>query len=199
MRSRHVELFIAAFLALFVVLSPAAHFSGFSGSLRPEVSEEEVYPIEETDMVGQPTPNPDMNYLNGEKLDMVDFRGKTLVLYLWSTWAPTVPKGMWFLNQLDRKNEDTGLAILAANIGFRDRVEEIEYYVNRRNLELTVVTSTADVLSKFNVQGVPAVFIIDGEGIIRYEALGEIDETEFNEALGRVLDSRKGTDINIKD
>lgn len=190
MRSRDAELFIAAFLALFVVLSPAVQFFGFIGNSPPKPAKKEIFPIEEKDMVGQPTPNPDMIYLNGEKLDIEDFRGRTLVLYLWSTWAPTVPKGMWFLNQINRKNPDPCLAILAVNIGFRDRLEEIEYYVNRRDIELPVVTSTSDVLSQFNVKGVPAVFIIDKDGVIRYESLGEIDETEFKEALAGLLSSR---------
>lgn len=190
MRSQDTELFIAAFLALFVVLSPVVQFFDFAAKAPPKPVKKEILPAEEKNMVGQLTPNLEMIYLNGEKADIEDLRGRTLVLYLWSTWAPSVPKEMWFLNQLNRQNSAQRLAIIALNIGSRDRLEKIEYYVNRRNIDLPVVTSTSDVLSQFNVKDVPAVFIIDKNGIIRYEALGQIDGTEFSKALAGVLSNR---------
>jgi len=193
MRTRDVKLLIAAFLALFVVLSPAVHFLVSGGDLsNSEIAEDEIYPIKETNLVGQLAPNPEIKYINGKRVELKDFRGKTVVLYLWSTWSPTAPKGMWYLNQLHLKSNNHELQVLAANIGFRDRKDEIEYYLNRRNLNLPVLLSTPDVLSQFNVQGVPALFVVDKEGIIRYEAVGEIDEEKFREALEKVLDA--GTD-----
>lgn len=189
MRVRDVKLFLAFFLAVFIVLSPAAHMLILSQGSMPKTDPgEKIYPLEEKYMVGQLTPNPEMQSLTGEPIYLEEFRGKTVVLYLWSTWSPTSPRGMWLMNQLHLKNEHPDLEVLAANIGFRDRFEEIKYYIKRRNLKVPIAICKPDVLAQFNVQGVPAVFIIDKEGIIRYEALGTIeDEAEFKETLEGLL------------
>ena len=188
MKPRDVKLFLATFIAIFVVLSPAVQFLSLTGGDLPnaESAHQKSYPIKDRDLVGQSAPNPIMSYMNGENAELEDFRGSTVIFYLWSTWSPVVPKDLWYLNQLHLKHGDSQVQVLAANIGFRDRLEEIERYINRRNLDLPVVLCTPDVMAQFSVRGVPALFIIDQEGVVRYEALGEMDEVEFKKALDKV-------------
>ena len=188
---KELKIAIAAFIALFVVLSPAF----YNLALKPEafipnagVVEPEIKSLNDTAMVGLPAPNPDMKYLNGGKIELEAFRGKTVVVYLWSTWCPGCPKGLWHMNQLHLKKENPDFVVLAANMGFRDRQEEIEHFVKRRNLTLPVVICTPEVMAQFNIKGIPAVFIIDSQGTIQYEALGPINEEEFEEKLKQVVE-----------
>lgn len=182
---KNIKTLLAAFIALFVVLSPAAQII-FSNSKSPAeklgTKEQEVYPINDVSLVGQEASFPKMEGITG-KVRPETFKGKTLVLYLWSTWCPECPKGMWFMNQLYMDKKNTDLAILAANIGFRDRREEVKYFLKRRHLKLPVAACTPDIMAQFNVKGIPAAFIIDRQGIIRHEDLGRIDEEEFKEKL----------------
>lgn len=195
------RILIAAFVALFVVLSPVVHNLALkpeSPSPNPGFTETGILPIEDIEILGRQAPNPEMRYLKGDEVDLESFRGKTVVFYLWSTWAPPSPRGMWFMNKLHTTNTDPDLVILAANIGYRDRIEEIERFVNRRDLTVPVVTCTPDVLAQFNVRGIPASFIIDSQGIIRHEDMGLISEKEFNKRLKQILEEEKKEPVDAE-
>lgn len=188
MSAKDVKLFVATFLAVFVVLSPAVQFLSLTAGESPntESMQQAIYPLRDKELVGQPAPDPKMRYMNGEQVELSEFQGKTVVIYLWSTWSPIVPKGLWYLNQLHLNNDNPELKILAANIGFKDRLNQIERYIKRRNFELPVVLCSSDILAQFNVKGVPALFIIDNEGTIQYEDLGEIEKQEFEDTLDKI-------------
>ncbi|MGI6555354.1 MAG: TlpA family protein disulfide reductase [Bacillota bacterium] len=147
---------IAAFLALFVVLSPAVHNMAQKPQITvPETTNTEIQPVEEVSLVGQQAPSLEMEYLNGEKVTLEDFRGKTLVLYIWSTWYPPSPRGIWFINRLHEENEHPDLVVLAANMGFRDHPEVIERFIRRRNFELPVALCTGDAMTQLNIRTSP--------------------------------------------
>ncbi|HHX94804.1 MAG TPA: TlpA family protein disulfide reductase [Clostridia bacterium] len=179
---------IAAFLALFVVLSPAVHNMAQKPQITvPETTKTEIQPVEEVSLVGQQAPSLEMEYLNGEKVTLENFRGKTLVLYIWSTWNPPSPRGIWFINRLHEENEHPDLVVLAANMGFRDHPEVIERFLRRRNFELPVALCTGDAMTQLNIRTVPAVFIIDKKGLVQYQDTGLINEKEFGRILEEIL------------
>ncbi len=190
MSLKDTQLFVATFLAIFVVLSPTVQFLFLTGQGLPDatgISQKDCQ-VKEKDMVGQPASKMKISYSDGEWLDFADFdfQGNTVVLYLWSDWSPLVPKGLWYLNQLYLNQEKPDVIVLAGKIGFTDSLDKIEYYFKRRNLQLPVVLCNSEVLLKFNVKEVPAVLIVDTEGIIRYQALGEIEKEEFENVLDSI-------------
>ena len=183
---KDLKLLLAAFLGIFFVFSPVANNFLLVEKILPTpgITSKPLPPIKEENMVGQQAPDFKMVYLDGKEVDLEDFRGKTVVLYFWSTWCPTCWKGMWFMNDLYVKNvAPNQIVVLAANIGFRDRQSEIKRFMKRRDLKLPVTICSTDVMAEFNISGIPAVFIIDDQGIIRHEEMGSIREKEFREKL----------------
>ena len=193
---RDLKLLLAAFLGIFFVFSPVANNFFLVEKLLPTpgITSKPLPSIEEKTMVGQQSPNLKMIYLDGKEVELEQFKGKAIVLYFWSTWCPTCWKGMWFMNDLHMKNANPNqVVILAANIGFRDRQNEIERFMTRRNLKLPVTICNTEVMAQFNISGIPAVFIIDDQGIIRYEEIGSIKENQFREKL-KLLEKEQPTD-----
>ena len=187
---KDLKLLLAAFLGIFIVFSPVANNFFLVEKILPTpgITSKPLPPVEEKNMVGQQAPNLKMVYLNDNEIEQEDFKGKTVVLYFWSTWCPTCWKGMWFMNDLYMKNADPNkIVVLAANIGFRDRQGEIERFMKRRDLKLPITICRTDAMAQFNISGIPAAFIIDDHGIIRYEEIGSIREKEFREKLKKIL------------
>lgn len=181
---------IAAFLAIFVVLSPAAHnmSQDLKISIPDTIDNTETQLIEEASLVGHQAPGLELEYLNGEKTALKDFEGKTLVLYIWSTWSPPSPGGIWFINQLHAENQHKELVVLAANVGFRDQPEIIQRFIKGRNFEVPVALCTGDVMTQLNIRSFPAIFIIDKQGLVQYQDTGLINEKEFRRTLEEILD-----------
>lgn len=96
------------------------------------------------------------------------------------------------MNDLHMKNADQNqVVILAVNIGFRDRQGEIERFMRRRDLKLPITSCRTDAMAQFNISGIPAVFIIDNQGMIRHEEIGSIREKEFREKLKEILEEKQ--------
>ncbi len=183
---KDLKLLLAAFLGIFFVFSPVANNFLLVEKILPTpgITSKPLPSIKEKTMIGQQAPNLKMVYLDGKEVELEVFKGKTIVLYFWSTWCPTCWKGMWFINDLHIKNAiPEQVVVLAANVGFRDRQSEIEQFMKRRDLKIPVTICSTDVMAQFNISGIPEVFIVDDQGIIRHEEMGPIKEKEFREKL----------------
>lgn len=188
-KMKELKLLLAAFLGIFIVFSPVVNNLSLLEKLAPGpgITSTPLPEVKPQSIVGEQAPDLKMKLMNGKEVELRDFRGRTVVLYFWSTWCPTCWKGMWFMNELYTKNENPKLLVLAANAGFRDRNAEIQRFVNRRNLRLPVTICTTDAMAKYKIQGIPTVFIVDGQGKIRHQEMGAIKEQEFKAKLKRIL------------
>lgn len=190
---RDLKLLLAAFLGIFFVFSPVANNFLLVEKILPApgITSKPLPSIKEKTMVGQQAPNLKMVCLDGKEVELEDFKGKTMVLYFWSTWCPTCWKGMWFMNDLHIKNNNSNqVIILAVNIGFRDCQSKIERFMKRRDLKLPVTICSTDAMSQFNISGIPVAFIIDDQGIIHCEEMGPIEGKGFREKLKKILDEQ---------
>jgi len=108
-----------------------------------------------------------LSSLMGEKIDMDEFKGKTVFINFWATWCkpciqemPTIDSAqMLFRNKdvvfLMASNEDAGKIHKFSNkhtYGFR--------YVKLENLE------------ELNIQALPTTFIFDSDGVLQFSETG---------------------------
>lgn len=93
---KDLKLFLAAFLGIFFVFSPVVNNFFLVEKLLPTpgITSKPLPSIKEKNMIGQQSPNLKMIYLDGKEVELEQFKGKTIVLYFWSTWCPTCWKGM---------------------------------------------------------------------------------------------------------
>jgi len=182
------KLLLAAILAAFLLLSPAAHnFAPTRADQKPNP------PVETETLIGQQAPAMKMTYLNGQEVELQKFKGKTVVLCFWSTWSPACWNDIWFINELYTKNKDPNQIILAVTPILRERKkEEVERFITRRNLTLQAATCTTNILEEYKISQIPTVFIIDPNGKILCQETGPIrEEEDFKENLDKVLETPK--------
>ncbi|MCJ0741188.1 AhpC/TSA family protein [Pedobacter montanisoli] len=128
--------------------------------------------------------------INGEKLDLADFKGKKYVLIdFWASWCLPCRKGNPHLLSLYSKYKDKGLEIIGMayddgnSIGWKKAVEEDKIGVWKhvlRGLKISArsVDATNDLSKGYGVHVLPTKILIDKNGIIigRYGGGGEDDE-----------------------
>jgi thiol-disulfide isomerase/thioredoxin len=115
--------------------------------------------------------------LDGGSISLKDLRGKVVVLDFWATWCGPCKLGMPYLqNVYDHYKDSPDVKIIAVNCYESSMPGEREKNIRSlmKNLKLTLPIVLADnvVPTDYGVQGIPAQFFIDRNGIVRYKTIG---------------------------
>ena len=156
--------------ALYLVpLALFLFFAGLAGYMLTQPKDEFV----QSQMIGKPLPEfslePASDGLLGASID--DLRdGRPKLLNIWASWClPCIAEAP----HLDRLKEE-GVEIVG--IAIRDRPQDVANFLGRYGNPYSRVGS--DQFSEIQIEsgssGVPETFVIDGEGIIRYQHIGDV-------------------------
>lgn len=129
-------------------------------------------------------PAPDFELLNlkGERVSLKSLRGKVVVLDFWATWCQPCKRSFPGMKAAQTLYEnDDEVVFLFVNTWERDKnyKENVAAFIKNNNYPFNVVfddvkdpITKAVLATKFGVKGIPAKFIIDKDGYIRYALLG---------------------------
>ena len=136
----------------------------------------------------QMAPKIELSTLDGKQVALDSLRGKVVLVNFWATSCPGCIKEMPHLVDTYRKYQPRGLEIVAVAMSY-DPPEYVRNYVLQRNLPFTVALDTTGGAAKaFNqVKLTPTTFIIDRQGRIIQQTLGELDFTQLHTLLEQHL------------
>jgi thiol-disulfide isomerase/thioredoxin len=125
--------------------------------------------------------------------EVSDFKGKTIILDFWATWCGPCKKSLPAMQMLVNKyKNDPNVKFLFIHTWetAADPKSDAVNYLLTHNLDLPLYMDVKDphtkknpAVSSFGVKGIPAKFVIDGKGIIRFKASGLVwpDEAAVKE------------------
>jgi len=196
MKKKTAFLFLALFFAAFIALSctpqgnDKADRAGKENAARQE-SGEEASGEKTGVMVGKKAPDFELQSLDGETVALGDFKGKTLVLTFWETWCPVCRQENPYINELAEKFESSDIAIVTVDLMQRDTPRIIREYMGSQNFDFPVLLDReGSVGYEYMIRWIPTTYIIDGEGTIRYENFGPLEEAKFEEILKKISAGR---------
>ncbi|WKE66773.1 DsbE family thiol:disulfide interchange protein [Gallaecimonas kandeliae] len=105
--------------------------------------------------------------------------GKPVLLNVWATWCPTCYAEHQYLNSLARE----GVRIVGLN--YKDERDKAMAWLSKLGNPYAVTLFDPDGMLGLDlgVYGAPETFLIDGQGIIRYRHVGDVNERVWNETL----------------
>lgn len=144
---------------------------------------EEKYKAELTaKMIAQQAPNFKVKDLNGKEVSLSDFKGKTIILDFWATWCGPCKKSLPAMQLMVNKyKNDPNVKFLFIHTWetVPDPKSDAVNYLLTHNLDLPLYmdvknpeTKKNPAVSSFGVDGIPAKFVIDGDGKIRFKTSG---------------------------
>jgi len=105
----------------------------------------------------------------GESHSLSDYEGKIVVLDFWATWCGPCVKAMPGLQKLHEKYADKGVAVIGMNTS---ESGDPVAFMKKKNFTYQLLLNADPVSNAYRVRGIPAFYVLDGEGTIVFSAVG---------------------------
>ena len=116
--------------------------------------------------VSQRAPDFNLPSITGERISLSQYHGKTVLLVFWNMTCPICRTKMPLLQEINDKQSSGKFALVTVHGPGREGA--IRSLLESEKVNFTVLLDSEGATGyKYDIMGVPSVFIIDDEGIIR--------------------------------
>jgi peroxiredoxin len=127
--------------------------------------------------IGEPAREYAAPTLAGDTVALSDLRGRVVLLNLWATWCGPCRAETPYLQSVFEEHRDDGLEIVGISMDTRDAADDIAMFVEEYEVTYTILHDGRMVgMELYQVLGLPATFLIDREGVLRWMRYGPIAE-----------------------
>ena len=175
------------FIAVFLVLRFTGVLSGISFLTSSALIKTGVMDIdpEAPAVVKKFDYNFSLRDLNGNVVDVNEFKGKTIFLNIWATWCGPCRVEMPSIQSLYSKVDQENIRFVMLSVDRREDFEKIKNFVNEKNYTFPVYTPSGSLPDQLQVGSIPTTFVINPEGKIVSKEIGaaNYDTPGFKEFL----------------
>jgi len=140
--------------------------------------------------MGEPAREYAATTLAGDTVSLGSLRGQVVLLNLWATWCIPCRTETPYLQSLYEEHRGEGFEIVGVSLDTRDAAGQVARFVDEFEVTYTILHDPSmRGMELYQVLGLPATFLIDREGVLRWMRYGPIEEgdPDFMRALGDVL------------
>lgn len=122
--------------------------------------------------------------LEGDRVGLSQYKGKTIFINLWATWCPPCRAEMPHISELYKKVEDNdNIAFLM--IALDDDFEKSKKFIRDKGFIFPVVHAAYGLNPSLKSQAIPTTLVVNPEGEIVFyqEGMSNFDTPEFREFL----------------
>jgi cytochrome c biogenesis protein CcmG, thiol:disulfide interchange protein DsbE len=175
-------------IALALVLAAAAA-CGAREESRPGATKDAA-PAAGRVAIGAPAPAYATTSLAGDSVSLAAQRGKVVLLNVWATWCHPCRDEIPELRQIHARYRERGLELIGVSVDGDGSDDAIRDFMREFQMTYPVWRDPAErVSAQFLVLGVPATFLIDREGVLRWRKTGPIlpNDTSLTAAIERAV------------
>lgn len=144
-----------------------------------------VFVDKEAIQVGDSAPDFVLTDLNGNKIQLSDYRGKGVFLNFWGTWCKPCEKEMPYINNQYDVYKNEGVEVIAVNVG--EAEVAVQTFVDRFHLTFPVAIDQQDqVMNAYHIGPLPTTFLIDKDGKIVDIITGTMTEEDVKKHMERI-------------
>jgi cytochrome c biogenesis protein CcmG, thiol:disulfide interchange protein DsbE len=140
--------------------------------------------------IGEPARAYGATTLAGDSVTLESLRGRVVLLNLWATWCTPCRWETPYLQEMYEEHRNAGFEIVGISMDTRDAADDVEMFVEEYGVTYTILHDPQmRGMELYQVLGLPATFLIDREGVLRWMRYGPIpeDDPDFLAALEDVL------------
>jgi len=172
----------ATFKRLYIKLKKEGTYETYIANLEKAANEKERAEWTKK-MISMPAPAFSLTNLKGETVSLASLKGKIVILDYWATWCgPCVASFPGMQKAMAKHSGNPNVVFLFVNTWQTEdnREKLVADFIAEKKYKFNVLYDTKnakdpskfDVVSAYKVDGIPTKFVIDGEGNIRFKAVG---------------------------
>lgn len=145
----------------------------------------------ESPLLGRPAPAALARTIDGETVDLADYRGRWVLVNFFATWCVPCREEHDDLLRWHIRHERSGDATVIGVI-YSDSVEAVRQFREEEGGEWPMlVDDDGRIALEFGVAGVPESFLVDPDGVIVSKVVGGVLEGELESLLQRAKSARR--------
>ncbi|MBI2427482.1 MAG: redoxin domain-containing protein [Ignavibacteriales bacterium] len=153
------------------------------------------------EIVDRPSIDFELKSIDGSIVKLSDLKGKVVVLDFWATWCgPCLASFPTLQKVYDKYKENPNVKILTLNTWERvkpeDREQHVKNFMEKNKYTFPVLFDT-DVVSRYEVEGIPTKFIIDQNGRVRFKDVGFGGAQEMEEKMNLQFEMLLSGDLSL--
>jgi peroxiredoxin len=133
---------------------------------------------------------PDMN---GQKVNLVSFEGRVIVIEFWATWCAPCREEIPVLNQIHKGYREKGVVVIGISLDRKPPLE-VKKFLDQLQVEYLNVIGDEEIFEKYSqmanlgpIRGIPATFVINRKGQICKKFMGLTEKRVLEEAIESIL------------
>ena len=130
---------------------------------------------------GSPKALPEVQFEDEEAHlhSLAEFRGKVVLLNIWATWCHPCRKEIPVLEQLHRDHAARGFEVIGVSVDAAGEEAKVAAFAREMGMTYPLWHDPDErVSSTFLAVGVPATYLIDRKGTLRWRKIGPIAEND---------------------
>jgi peroxiredoxin/outer membrane lipoprotein-sorting protein len=145
------------------------------------VDELEIPGVARQSFIGRPAADFALKNLEGETVRLSELRGKIVVLDFWATWCPPCRHELPTVEKLAAQLRDKNVVVLGIN---DEGAGTVRNFNRKNNYTFTTLEDTSRrVAGLYQARAIPAVFVINPDGVIVSHLIGGRDESQLLAAI----------------
>ncbi len=118
-------------------------------------------------VVGAPAPDFSLTTLDGKRIRLADYRGKTLVINVWGSWCP--PCRLETPDFIAEAKAGAAHGVAYLGIDTTESESAVRAYVAAKGIPYpqVVTTGASDFARTYDIRNYPTTFVIDPTGVLR--------------------------------
>lgn len=142
-------------------------------------------PKEELPKVGKKAPNVTLDNLQGETVQLDDYKGQYVILNFWGTFCEPCVREMPLLQSYHDQYKDKDAVVIGINLD--EPYATVKSFVRSLDVTFPIWLDDDTVRKRYGVMSYPTTFFIDRDGIIQEKVVGELLDETLSYQMHRLL------------
>ncbi|MBV7332601.1 TlpA family protein disulfide reductase [Chloroflexi bacterium TSY] len=141
--------------------------------------------LEPAPRTGHPAPEFTLTTLDGDVVNLSDFRGQPVILNFWASWCGPCRVEMPDLQETYDTHSEDGVVVLGINLTRRENsLDDVPAFIDEFGLTFPIVLDEEGEVAKlYQVRGQPASAFIDANGVVQTMWQGPVTKQFIEDQL----------------
>lgn len=149
----------------------------------------------DSDMItaGDKAPDFQLQTLDGNTIQLSDYRGQGVFLNFWATYCPPCKEEMPYMESQYQKFKDKGVTVLAVDLG--EPKIPVKRFVDKYELTFPIpMDKNESVMDAYGVGPIPVTFLINKNGVVEDRITAGLTESDIRKYMKQIQpeDYQKG-------